>query len=178
MTFGVNDVFDVDSDLQNPRKTHRWTHGVALQSKDHAIVLKAARISSVIIFISALPAAANSGEVLIYTAIFTCTAWLYSTPPVRLKERPFQDSLSNGVICWAFWASGFVFSGDKTVLLASDPARRAGYLVFLYAVALHGLASVLDTRADVSVNHRTTSTVIGEQCAIGVSLLSLYVLPQ
>lgn len=175
VTFGVNDVYDIDSDTGNLRKTNSWTHGTALSVCDIRFVLLAAKLLTGLVILLALPASASSPWVLGYTAAFLCLAWTYSTPPLRLKERPIIDSLSNGLMCWLFWASGYIFSGERTLTLYNDPSATNGRLVFLYASALHSLAAVEDAKADASANQRTIVTTFGERFALLFSLVCLYV---
>ncbi|KAK0959518.1 hypothetical protein LTR54_018492, partial [Friedmanniomyces endolithicus] len=101
-TFGVNEVYDIDSDTGNLRKTNSWAHGTALFVCNIPFVLLAAKLLTGLVILLALPASASSPWVLGYTAAFLCPAWTYLTPPLRLKERPIIDSLSNGLMCWLF----------------------------------------------------------------------------
>ena len=91
VTFGVNDVYDIESDIQNPRKNNRWTYGTALSRGNVQFLLLAARISTAIVILLALPASASSPCLLACTMAFLCLTWSYSTPPIRLKERPVLD---------------------------------------------------------------------------------------
>jgi 4-hydroxybenzoate polyprenyltransferase len=173
VTFGVNDVYDYNSDVQNKRKNNRWADGTVLDPAHHSFVLSAARISTASVVLLGLPAFIRSPQLLGYTIAFVCLIWTYSSPPFRLKERPILDSLSNGAICWFFWACGYTFNGDATLFFDTKPTVRNGWLVLLYAMALHSLAAMLDARTDASAKYQTTATVLGERFAAVFSMVCL-----
>jgi len=175
VTFGVNDVYDYDSDCQNRRKNNRWADGTVLYPVNHNFVLRAARVSTVVVVLLALPAWARSPQLFGCTVAFLSLVWIYSLPPLRLKERPVLDSLSNGLMCWLFWACGYAFNGDTSLIFDTKLAARNGRLVFLLASALHSLAARLDARADASAKYRTIATVLGEIFAGLFSLICLWV---
>ena len=121
----------------------------------------------------ALPAVTNSPRVLGCTVAFLGLAWSYSMPPLRLKNRPILDSISNGLMCWLFWASGYVFEGKRALLWSTDPSATNGRLVFFFASGLHSLAAVADVQADASAGDRTIGTGLGERIALLFSFVCL-----
>ena len=169
----MNDVYDYDSDVQNRRKNNCWADGTALEQVDHSFVLLAARISTASVLLLGGPASCRSPQLFGCTAAFLSLVWMYSSPPLRLKERPILDSLSNGLMCWLFWVCGYVFNGDSSLLFDTPGAARNGWLVFLLASALHSLGAMLDVHADASVHHRTIATVFGEKFAALFSMTCL-----
>jgi 4-hydroxybenzoate polyprenyltransferase len=169
----VNDVYDYDSDVRNRRKNNQWADGTVLDQVDHRFVLLSARVSTAFVVLLALPASVQSPQLLGWTVSFLSLAWIYSSPPFRLKERPILDSLSNGVICWLFWACGYTFSGDTSLVLNTKPASRNGWFVLLYASALHSLAAMVDVHADASAQYQTIATVLGERFAALFSMICL-----
>lgn len=169
----MNDVYDYNSDVQNRRKNNLWTDGTVLDQVNHNFVLLAARISTAFVLLLGLPASIRSPQLFGYTVAFLSLVWMYSSPPFRLKERPILDSLSNGLICWLFWACGYVFNGDTSLVFDTMRAARNGWLVFLLASGLHSLAAMLDARADASVKYRTIATVFGEKFAALFSVTCL-----
>ena len=172
VTFGVNDVYDHDSDAQNIRKKSHWADGTVLKHGNHRFILLSARISTILVILLALPASLQSLEVLGCTLSFLSMTWIYSSPPLRLKERPIWDSVSNGIICWIFWICGYTFS-DERVISIEVLASKNGWFVLLYASALHSLAALLDAPADSSAQYRTIATVLGERFTAAFSMVSL-----
>lgn len=172
VTFGVNDVYDFTSDSQNRRKTNQWTDGTALDQHYHRYVLLAAKISTVLVILLTFPAWRCSSQLLSCIIVILAVLWAYSSPPIRLKERPILDSLSNGVICWLFWACGYVFDGEAP-FLSSVPASKHGWLILLYGSALHSMAAMVDVDADAYAKYRTIATVYGEKFSALFSFICL-----
>ena len=91
LIYGVNDVFDQETDARNPRKG----------------TLEGARIDRSEIRPIALGVIVSNVPFLVYFALFvppSAVAWMllyallfvgYSVPPARFKARPYLDSLSN-----------------------------------------------------------------------------------
>jgi 4-hydroxybenzoate polyprenyltransferase len=169
----VNDAYDYDSDVQNQRKNNHWVDGTALRQADHSFVLLSAKVSTAFVVLLALPASIRSPQLLGCTVSFLSLVWIYSSPPFRLKERPVLDSLSNGVICWLFWACGYTFSGDMSLVFNTEPASRNGWFVLLYGSALHSLTAMVDERADASAKYQTNATVLGGRFAALFSMICL-----
>jgi 4-hydroxybenzoate polyprenyltransferase len=180
----VNDVYDYDSDVQNCRKKkqHYWTEGGILHPVHHSFVLDAARVSTGLILLLGLfaslpsspsPPSPLSLSVFICTASLLVLSWNYSAPPVRLKERPILDSLSNGVTCWLLWACGYTSTGRP--LLGSQAGKTAsnGHLIVFYASAIHSLGALLDIKPDNAAKHRTIATVLGRRGVATFSALCL-----
>ena len=173
VTFGVNDINDYDSDLRNRRKNNRWADGTVLDRANHRFVLLAARVSTAVVGMLVLPASTRSPQLFGYTVTFLCLVWIYSSPPFRLKNRPILDSISNGLICWLFWACGYTFKGDTASMYHGLWAARCGWYVFLLGSALHSHAAILDAHVDASVECRTIATGLGSRCAALFSMTCL-----
>lgn len=71
------------------------------------------------------------------------------------------------------WASGYLFSGDKTIFHRPEPAAQNGRVIFLYASAVHALGALTDTEADISAEYRTIATALGGRGAALFSMLCL-----
>ena len=131
---------------------------------NHNFVLNAARVSTALVLALGLTASLlspQSSPVLICIMSLLVLGWNYSAPPVRLKERPVLDSLSNGVTCWLIWVCGYVSTGSP--LLGSEAGKAAsnGYFVVFYASAIHSLAALEDIKSDTAAKHRTIATALG-----------------
>lgn len=168
VTFGVNDVYDYGSDMQNARKTKFWSEGALLPRENHHFVLLIAKVTTILIVLCAIPAAIQTPRLLLCTLSFLFLTWAYSSPPMRLKEIPVLDSISNGAILWLFWASGYYSGGGKALVYETGDDSN-GAFVFFYACACHGLASIVDTKPDSFANHRTISTSLGIRTAAFLS---------
>jgi 4-hydroxybenzoate polyprenyltransferase len=94
------------------------------------------------------------------TACLVLVAWLYSVPPVRLKERPPLDSLANGV-------GYFLLPLAMGYSLGSDPRTMSlrFYLLALCVCGVHALATAADYEADKAAGHRTLAVCFGRRAA-------------
>lgn len=171
--FGVNDVYDYDSDMQNPRKTRLWADGTVLNQVDHQFVLLAAKVTTILILLLALPASIQSPLFLGCVVLCLILCWVYSSPPLRLKERPTLDSLSTGVGFFLMWACGYTVSGNRHLAYTASGNCSNGRFVFLSTCALHSLFALLDAKADAATKQRTIATVLGERLSAMFSAVCL-----
>lgn len=158
IVFGVNDVYDYASDVRNPRKIADGLEGSVLHPIYHQDVLRVAYASSAFIVASALLTGTTSN--IGATLLLVLLSWQYSSPPLRLKEVPIADSLSNGAIVFLAWFIGFSFSG-----LSIREAPRKGYMLSLCTAGVHALGAVMDVEADRTSGQRTIATVLGRRPA-------------
>ena len=156
--FGVNDVYDYESDLRNPRKTATSLEGGVLAPTFHADVLRAATVSSLVVLV---PSLLTRNPQNVAAAVFLVVlSWQYSAPPLRLKEVPAIDSISNGVIVFLTWFIGFSAAGKG---IAEAPSK--GYMMSLCTAGVHALAAVADIDADRAAGMRTLAVVLGARPA-------------
>ncbi|KAF8711785.1 UbiA prenyltransferase family, partial [Rhizoctonia solani] len=181
IVFGINDIHDYKSDLLNPRKSVTSLEGTILPPAHHDFVRKAAIASSVgIIMVSMIPSfyitsgtkvepSLQLNSPILSTAGLVALGWVYSAPPLRLKEIPIIDSISNGVIVWLSCFIGFssarVLTGNLNWGLADIPAK--GYILGLVTASVHALGAAADVEADIAAGQRTIATQIGRRgCAL------------
>ena len=91
LIYGVNDIFDQDTDALNPRKGS--IEGARIEPREVRLIAWGVAVSNLpflAYFAIALPPAAIA-VIALYAGVFVC----YSAPPLRFKQRPFLDSLSN-----------------------------------------------------------------------------------
>ncbi|GBE80561.1 hypothetical protein SCP_0302760 [Sparassis crispa] len=158
IVFGVNDVYDYESDLRNPRKKAEGMEGGILNPVFHKDVLTAAYWSSAIVMTAAM--VCGEPQNVLANAVLVTLGWQYSSPPFRLKEIPVVDSISNGLIVFLAWFIGFSFSGRS---IAEAPAK--GYMMSLCTAGVHALGAVMDTEADRAAGQKTIAVVLGKRCA-------------
>jgi 4-hydroxybenzoate polyprenyltransferase len=156
VVFGVNDVYDYESDRRNPRKIANNLEGDVLDPAHHSDVLNAAYFSTIFIISSALVNYRRDN--ILATILVVLLGWQYSSPPLRLKEVPVLDSLSNGATVFLVWFCGFSFSG-----LSISEVPSSGIMLTLCAVGTHALAAVVDSEADFAVGHTTIATAFGKR---------------
>ena len=152
LMYGINDVFDYESDLRNPRKD--GIEGALLDPKWHRLTVNAAVISCVP-FVAYLTFVGSSGSTSwLYLFLFTVIA--YSAKGLRFKEKPFLDSLTS--------ASHFV--GPLIYALALTKTSLVDNIIVIAAFTLWGMAShafgaVQDVIADREGGIASIATAIG-----------------
>ncbi|CAE7179302.1 unnamed protein product, partial [Rhizoctonia solani] len=181
--FGINDVYDYETDIRNPRKSATSLEGTILPPAHHDFVYRAAITASIMtIATSMLPstfastASSSSGTFQAYAPVLTTTAlvalgWLYSAPPARFKEVPIIDSLSNGLIVFLSWFLGYAscraLAGDRGLGWNISDIPSKGYVLGLVTSSVHALGAAADIDADLAAGQRTVGTVLGSRgCAV------------
>jgi len=158
--FGLNDLADKESDIDNPRKGN-WIHGAGTTIMHPTVSRWAPWVgcAMVAVFIPVLPIAA--GTIL---ASILVVSWAYSAPPLRLKEIPIIDgcvtaSIMIGLVCVGF-LSGSTPSSIPLETFAVAPTLAG----------LHIFASVVDVQSDQKAHHRTLAVRAGPRAASVVAL--------
>jgi len=165
--YGINDVFDYESDLRNPRKG--GVEGALLDTSMHRPTLWAAAITN-IPFLIYLVAVGNPLSWLVL-AISVFAVLAYSAKGLRFKEKPFVDSLTSSThfvspAIYALVLAGAAFTPQLwTVLIA----------FFLWGIASHAFGAVQDVIADREASISSIATVIGGRATVRVSVVA-YVL--
>jgi len=146
--YGINDVFDTDTDAANPRK-----RGTELRWGGDPLALAAVALSGLlgVSFFAIL-----SRETWPWLAGFLVLATAYSAPPLRLKSRPFLDSLSNGL---------YVLPGvvAYVALAGHVPPIFAVLGGWAWTMAMHTFSAIPDIEPDRRAGIDTTATTLGEK---------------
>jgi 4-hydroxybenzoate polyprenyltransferase len=149
LIYGVNDVFDQETDARNPRKG----------------TLEGARIKHSEVRPIALGVILTNVPFLVYSVLFvspSAAAWMllyalvfvgYSVPPARFKARPFLDSISN-----AAYAFPLVF---VPLVLGEGPVWPAAVGLMAWSAAKHTFDAVQDVDEDRKVGITTTAVRLG-----------------
>jgi 4-hydroxybenzoate polyprenyltransferase len=149
LIYGVNDVFDQETDAKNPRKGS----------------LEGARIDHAEVRPLVLGVILTNTPFLIYSLLFSpisATAWMllytllflgYSVPPARFKALPYLDSLSN-----AAYAFPLVF---VPLALGEEPVWPAALGLMAWSAAKHTFDAVQDVDEDRRAGITTTAVRLG-----------------
>ncbi len=151
--YGINDVFDYESDLRNPRKG--GVQGAVLDRRLHVITLVAATVCCVP-FVAYLVAVGSpaSWAVLAASLFFVVS---YSAPPLRFKEIPFLDSITSSIHFCSPAVYALVLAGTTWTL-----ALVAALVAFgLWGVASHAFGAVQDVVADRYAGMASIATFCG-----------------
>ena len=149
LIYGVNDVFDQETDAKNPRKG--TLEGARIErSEVRPLVLGVIFTNAPFLIYSLLfvPFSATSW-MLLYTLLFLG----YSIPPARFKARPYLDSLSN-----AAYAFPLVF---VPLALGEGPIWSAALGLMAWSAAKHTFDAVQDVDEDRRAGITTTAVRLG-----------------
>ncbi|WP_104192463.1 UbiA family prenyltransferase [Cryobacterium sp. Y82] len=153
LIYGVNDIFDQETDAQNARKGGLEGARI-LGSETRSIVLAVvlANAPFVAYFLVTLPPAA-----LAWIAAYTVIFIFYSAPPLRFKARRYLDSLSN-----AAYAFPLVF---VPLAFGKSPVWAAAIGLMAWSVAKHTYDAVQDIDEDRAAGIHTTAVYLGARGA-------------
>ncbi len=160
--YGINDIYDFESDQINPRKQHLV--GVKLEHRHHSLVRKVSLVMGLLLLSSAL-ITLNPGNIL-GLGVLLFFSYQYSAPPLRLKERPPFDSVSNGFI---YYCAPVMIGASYGTIPFNAPLQL--YLITIAVMGIHSFSTVTDYSADKAVGDRTFAVVFGKRAAALFSLL-------
>ncbi|MCJ1698949.1 prenyltransferase [Rathayibacter festucae] len=156
--YGINDVFDYESDLRNPRKG--GVEGAVLDRSEHRATLVAAVATNVPFLIALVLLGSPLSWLVLAISVFAVIA--YSAPGLRFKERPFVDSLTS--------ATHFVSPAVYGLALAGTTATPGLWALlvafFLWGIASHAFGAVQDILADRAGGIGSIATVIGAKATV------------
>lgn len=164
LMYGINDVFDYESDLRNPRKggiegallapeLHRktllWSFGLAAPFVAYAVWVSLENLAAL--------------AVLVIT-VFAVIA--YSVKGLRFKEVPFLDSITSSTHFVGPMLFGLLLSGAElgTSLLLATAA------FFLWGAASHAFGAVQDIRADREAGIASVATSLGARNTVRLAV--------
>ncbi len=162
--YGINDVFDYESDARNPRKG--GAQGARLDRRLHRATLCAAALATVP-FVAFLVAVGTPASWLaLAVSLFALVA--YSVPGLRFKEVPVLDSATSSTHFVSPAWYGLVLAGaDFTPQLF---ALLIAY--FVWGMASHAFGAVQDVAADRAARIASVATALGARRTIRASTIA------
>ena len=161
LMYGINDVFDYESDIVNPRKNS--IEGAVEAKSFHPTILWAAALTTLpfgiaIILLSSVQAAAIFVGVLFFVVAYSLK-WL------RFKEKPFLDSITSSIH----------FAGPMVFAIAATGFNPAAWpfalALFLWGIASHAFGAVQDVVPDREGNLSSVATIIGARATVWLSIV-------
>ncbi|WP_115684968.1 prenyltransferase [Corynebacterium senegalense] len=151
--YGINDVFDYESDIRNPRKG--GIEGAVLPKSLHCPLLIAAGVTTLPFALVLYAAGTWASALWLTLALFAVYA--YSAPPFRFKETPVLDSVTS--------SAHFTVPALVGATIA-DPAVSRGFWLataafLLWGMASHALGAVQDVVADREGGLSSIATGLG-----------------
>lgn len=163
--YGVNDIFDYESDLKNPRKNS--IEGGLVDKQKHRLIFILIVASNIPILIFLLLSGSVPSSVLLLLIVFF--AFSYSAKPFRFKEVPILDSINSSLHFVLPFVFGLLY-GNATSL--PWPAIIA---FFLWGAASQALGAIQDIKPDRSAGIASIATKLGAKFTNTYSL-ALYLL--
>jgi 4-hydroxybenzoate polyprenyltransferase len=156
--YGINDVFDYESDLRNPRKG--GLEGAVLDRRLHRPIIVASVLTNVPFLVFLVIVGSPLSWLILAISIFALIA--YSAPVLRFKERPFLDSMTSSThfvspAVYALVLAGAVFTPQLFAVLAA---------FFLWGIASHAFGAVQDILADREAGISSIATAIGARATV------------
>ena len=160
--YGINDVFDYESDLRNPRKG--GVEGAVLERSRHTATLVASAVTTV--------------PFLVYLALVgdaTSTLWLaasafavvaYSAKGLRFKEIPFLDSVTSAFHFVSPAIVGWTIAGGS--LTGAVWACLIAFM--LWGAGSQAFGAVQDVRFDREAGLKSVATVLGARTTVWFAL--------
>jgi len=159
LLYGLNDLFDSDTDVLNPKK---GSMELRLDGSVRPFVLRAVLaafgLALILAFYQRRPV-----EVLLL-GLFCGLSFAYSVPPLRLKARPGLDSASNVLYALPGFLGYSHAGGGAVTALAVITAG-------LWTAAMHLFSAIPDIKSDVMAGVRTSATVLGTRGSLAVCAL-------
>lgn len=162
--YGINDLADDDTDQFNEKK---GTYEEKLSPSDRKILIASILLTNVPFLFLYFKLSLLAQIMLIVFFVFNI---FYSLPPVRLKARPFIDSISNGIICGAIGLFGYLVIGGENISILAILAGA------LWSMAMHAYSAIPDIKADIQAGVATIATVLGERRTLQFCLLMYFLI--
>jgi 4-hydroxybenzoate polyprenyltransferase len=163
--YGINDIFDYESDIRNPRKT--GIDGSVLSKDKHPMLWWYIALTSIPLLIYLF--VVGSWQANLWLAIMVCMVLAYSVKGVRFKEIPFLDSATSSF----HYTSPFIYGG---LLAASSQLYWPAYIIFfIWVAANHAFGAIQDITPDREAGIDSIATKLGAARTI-ILVLGLYAL--
>ena len=158
LVYGINDIFDYETDKQNPKKENYESKITPQERNEFWVVIIITNLPFLILAWFLPVFAQVSLGAFLFFGIF------YSAEPIRAKTIPFLDSFFNIL---------YLFPGYVGYFLAGGSGFN--WKIFLagvcWVMAMHAYSAVPDIEADKKVSIKTIATKLGGKNTIYFCLL-------
>ena len=153
--YGINDLFDEDTDSWNDKK---GTDEILLRKNQHNLVIRALYVVAAL-GLGLMFFESTFTRTLLALFIFLGAA--YSTPPLRFKAHPFVDFSSN-ILYGVPGLVGYSLLTDKLPSLLIIGA------VFCWTGAMHLFSAIPDIESDRAAHLKTSAVVLGQKKSLAL----------
>ena len=155
LMYGINDVFDYESDVINPRKG--GVEGALLPPEMHKTTLVASTSLALPFVLFGIWISIANTLALTALLVSVLSVVAYSLKGLRFKEKPFLDSITSSI--------HFVSPAVYGLALAQPEPNGSIWLgmiaFFLWGAASHAFGAVQDVRADREAGISSIATALG-----------------
>jgi 4-hydroxybenzoate polyprenyltransferase len=160
--YGINDVFDYESDLANPRKG--GVEGALLAPALHRTTLWAAALTTAPFLVFLVAVGHPLSWLVLALSMFAVYA--YSAKGLRFKERPVLDSVTSSThfvspALYGLVLAGATFTPELWAILGA---------FFLWGMASHAFGAVQDVIADREGGIASIATAFGAASTVRLSI--------
>jgi 4-hydroxybenzoate polyprenyltransferase len=167
LMYGVNDIFDYETDIKNPRKLAAGIEGSVFPKAKHQSLwfwMMVINIPLVCWLLLNGPTNANIWLIFMLFMVFA-----YSVKGLRFKEIPFVDSPTSSF----HYTSPFIYGG--LLAGASELYIPAFAVFFIWVMANHAFGAIQDIKPDNEAGVKSIATALGAEKTI-IFVLSGYAL--
>lgn len=161
--YGINDVFDYESDVRNPRKG--GVEGALLQPHWHRATLIASGALALPFVVYLVAAGGPASWIVLAISLFAVVA--YSVKGLRFKERPFLDSITSST----HFVSPAVYGLALVGAIPTPGVVAVLVAYFLWGAASHAFGAVQDIGADREAGIGSVATVIGARSTVRLAIV-------
>lgn len=151
LMYGINDIFDYESDIRNPRKG--GLEGAKEQKALHPWIWAAVAVTNLPFLAWLLLTGTLLSNIALLAILFFVVA--YSLKYLRFKEIPFLDSITSSL----HFVGPLVFA----LIITNHLTDSLTYVVafFLWGMASHAFGAIQDIKPDREAGLASIATVIG-----------------
>lgn len=161
LMYGINDIYDYESDILNPRKT--GVDGSVLPKVKHGSLWRWIFIINTPLIAWLYIAGNTPSNVWLTIMLFMVIA--YSIKGLRFKEVPILDSFTSSF----HYTSPFIFGG--LLVNANELYIPAFITYFVWVMANHAFGAIQDITPDKKANIKSVATQLGAKRTIQLVLL-------
>ncbi|MFX1510799.1 MAG: UbiA family prenyltransferase [Promethearchaeota archaeon] len=156
LLYGTNDRYDYEADKLNPRKPAR--DSVEMETRVFPLIKT---LTLIVTFLLMLSAGLTLNPTNIFAmGILIFFSYFYSAPPLRFKQWPPMDSVSNGIL---YFYAPVLLGASFGAMIFQIPIQV--YFISGAVMGIHSFSTIMDHNADKLVGERTFATVYGKRVA-------------
>jgi len=162
--YGVNDVFDYESDLANPRKG--GAEGAKLPPSLHRTTLVASGLIAGVFVVALVILGAHRPLSWLVLAVSLFAVFAYSVPGLRFKEIPVLDSITSST----HFVSPALFAFALAGTTLTPPLILTMIAFFCWGMASHAFGAVQDIVPDRDAGIGSIATVFGAAATVRLAV--------